>query len=120
MKRIINRVLCFKVCLVAMVTLALPAPSTAPLNFSFNFDFSSQPDLANFWLYTGTASSNYTSKVSMGTSTNIIIAGFPRNTLVYCNVTVMNTNGVEGDFVTEQSIRTFNKPKTVSTFKVSQ
>lgn len=117
---ILKRIQALIVCLISFAAFGLPSPNLAPINFSFNFDFASQPDLQNFWLYYGTASSNYTSKVSMGKSTNIIIAVFPRNTLLFFNSTAMTTNGVEGDFTTEISLRTLNKPKTLTAFKASQ
>ena len=106
--------------MVALIVSAAPAPNTAAINFTFNFDFVSNPDLQNFWLYTGPSSSNYTSKISMGTSTNYILGNLPRNTLYFCNVTAFSTNGVEGDFTTEISIKTFNKPKVVTSLNATQ
>ncbi len=111
----------FIICLIALVVSAAPANNTATLNFTFNFDFVGNPDLQNFFLYTGTVSSNYTSKVNIGTSTNLLQAGFPRKTRIFFNVTAMSTNGVEGDFFSpEPNILTFNKPTAVTSLKATQ
>lgn len=112
--------LAFSVLAIAITVLAVPSLNTAALNFTFSYDFAGNPDLAHFNLYTGLSSSNYTSKISLGTSTNSTVAGLPRNTVFFCNVTAVSTNGVESDYTTEQVIKTWNKPKPAIGFQATQ
>ena len=103
-------ILTLKLLTISLILIATPAQNSSSVGVSFTFDFASNPDLANFYLYYGTGSSNYTSRISIGTATSYVLSGLNRNTLYYFNVTANSTNGVEGDYTTESSCQTFRKP----------
>ena len=62
-----------------------------------------EPDLASYNVYFGTASANYTNKTTAGNSTTNLVQGLVRGVKYYFAVTAVNTSGAESDFSNEIS-----------------
>lgn len=104
--------------LIALVALAVPSQNTGSVFVYFTFPSPAPPDLANYIIYYGSSSSNYTSWASSGTSTNYTLSGFQRGNTYFFNVTQVSTNGIESDYTTETSITIPAKPPKATSLKV--
>lgn len=98
------------------VVLALPSSQTGSQLVFYSFP-PPPPDFKDYVVYQGTTSSNYNVAVST-TTTNYTFTGLIRGQTYFYNVTMRNTNGVEGDFTTEVNLMVPHKPPPATSLNV--
>jgi hypothetical protein len=85
---------------------------------SLAWDPNSEPDLAGYKLYYGTASGVYTHTNVLGLVTNTAVSGLSEGVTYYFAVTAFNTSGLESDFSNEVSYQVpFPEPDRVPGFQ---
>jgi len=89
------------VTLLTLFSLAYPAPALGG-DAIVSWDASSEPDLAGYKLYYGTASRSYGAPIDVGNQTTYTITGLGPGTY-YFAATAYNTSGNESGFSNEAS-----------------
>ncbi len=73
----------------------------ATASLTLAWDASSEPDVAGYILYYGTASQSYANATNVGNATSCTISGLSRGTTYFFAVTAYNTLGIESSFSDE-------------------
>jgi hypothetical protein len=81
--------------LLTLVGMAMYCHAGRAQSVSLAWDADTAPDTAGYYLYFGTSSGHYTSKIDVGNNTVITLAGLKQNTIVYFAVTAYNTSRQE-------------------------
>ena len=90
-----------KICsYVVMLCLAIACTANA-FDVKLAWDANTEPDLAGYKVYWGTASGNYSNNVDVGNVTETEIKNLPDDVLVYFAATAYDAEGNESDFSNE-------------------
>jgi hypothetical protein len=84
------------------IVLSLGAVPLQGKNVTLAWDRNSEPDIAGYYLYYGTATGNYATSTNAGNATNVAVNLVPGTTYFFA-VTAFNTAGQESDYSTEIS-----------------
>jgi hypothetical protein len=82
---------------------AVTVSNTTVAQVALTWDPNTEPDLAGYKLYVGTASGVYTTTIDVGNMTTHTVAGLQPGATYYFVVTAYNTSGLESGFSNEVS-----------------
>ena len=78
-------------------------PAHAAQSVSIAWSPSSDPSVAGYFLYVGKSTTNYTTKLNLGTNTAVTLTGLAEGTTIYCAASSYNSANMESSQATPVS-----------------
>ena len=117
------KLLAFLFCLFALTALAQPSNPPPSITLGWNIAAGAQTNVAGYWLWQGTASSNYARALFVPgyASTNGTLTNVVRGQTYFWNITALGTNssnGLESAYDGEVSTNIPAPPNPVTNLKI--